>query len=370
MRAQEVRSPAKSVGEGAARRYIPTVRARSLASASIAVVLAFAACGSSDDPPAASASDGAKLYADTCALCHGARGEGYAADQATALANPTFLATASDEYLRRSIARGRPGTTMSAWGKAKGGPYDDVQVRNLVALLRSWQTDPTIPFGTTTPPGDASKGAPTYAARCASCHGPNGTEGPHVRLGNAELLSIATDDFLRVAIDKGRPGTKMPAFPELAGAAGSDVIAHVRSWARPVSDDEIALPGTLGPIVQNPTGPEPAFTVGQRFTPVDVVARELQRGAAMGFLDARAPSDYVAGHVAGAADVPFYQARDYLFALPKDRWLVCYCACPHAESGRLHDALAAVGFTKITILDEGVNVWAERGHPMRKGPSP
>ena len=162
----------------------------------------------------------------------------------------------------------------------------------------------------------------------------------------------------------------MPAFTDIAEADQGHLVALLRSWAKPVSEEEIAIPGTLGPIVQNPTGPDPAFTPGARYTPVDVVKRELDRGAAIGFLDARAPSDYVAGHIAGAADVPFYAARDYLFALPKDKWLICYCACPHAESGRLMDTLTANGFTKVTVLDEGVNVWAERGYPMRKGPSP
>lgn len=346
------------------------MRAKLVVVGSLAAATIGAACGSSDDAPPPSASDGQKLYADTCALCHGARGEGYAADQATALASPTFLATASDEFLRRSIARGRPGTTMSAWGRARGGPYDDVQVRSLVAFIRGWQTAPTIPVGSAAAPGDPAKGAPIYAARCASCHGATGNEGPNVRLGNAELLAVATDDFLRVAIAQGRPGTKMPAFTDIAEADQGHLIALLRSWAKPVSEEEIAIPGTLGPIVQNPTGPDPAFTPGARYTPVDVVKRELDRGAAIGFLDARAPSDYVAGHIAGAADVPFYAARDYLFALPKDKWLVCYCACPHAESGRLMDTLTANGFTKVTVLDEGVNVWAERGYPMRKGPSP
>ena len=33
-----------------------------------------------------------------CALCHGEQGEGYLAPQANALANPEFLAAATDEF--------------------------------------------------------------------------------------------------------------------------------------------------------------------------------------------------------------------------------------------------------------------------------
>jgi cytochrome c oxidase cbb3-type subunit III len=78
---------------------------------------------------------GAQNYDKPCALCHGKTGEGYAADNATALRSATFLATASDEYLAKSVAR--PGTTMSAWSRARGGPYDDPAIAGIVAYLRT-----------------------------------------------------------------------------------------------------------------------------------------------------------------------------------------------------------------------------------------
>ncbi len=258
---------------------------------------------------------------------------------------------------------------MSAWGRARGGPYDDLAIARIITFMRTWQTSPnvTAPAGAL---GDASRGAAKYAASCAACHGATGLEGPNVRLANAELLNVASDDFLRYAIVNGRPGTTMRAWSELTPGDVSDLVALLRSWAKPVPPGDVPIPGTLGPIVQNPEGPEPAFALGQRFTPADTIHAELARGAAMGFLDARAPSDYVAAHIAGAADVPFYEASDYLFALPKDKWLVCYCACPHAESGALADTLLANGFTKVTILDEGFFVWRDRGYPIRSGPQP
>lgn len=329
-----------------------------------------AACSSDRTPDASSVEAGATAYAKTCALCHGSKGEGYVADNATALNNPTFLATATDEFLRRSIARGRPGTTMSAWDRAHGGPYDDGAIQGIAAFLRSWQTVPSVTNGAPAG-GDAGRGAPLYASRCASCHGATGTEGPNVRLANAELLAIANDAFLEYAIVHGRPGTAMKPFErELAAQEVADLVALLRSWAKPVPTGDVPIPGTLGPIVRNPDGPEPDFVLGNRFTPADTVKRELDRGAAIGFLDARAPSDYVAGHIAGANDVPFYEASQYVFALPKDKWLVCYCACPHAESGALADTLFSNGFTKVTILDEGYFVWRDRGYPVTTGATP
>ncbi|HSO32575.1 MAG TPA: c-type cytochrome [Labilithrix sp.] len=339
--------------------------------APLAALVLAAACSPDKSPDASSAEAGGASYARTCALCHGGRGEGYAADNATALNNPTFLATASDEFLRRSIARGRPGTTMSAWDRAHGGPYADADLQGLAAFVRSWQTTPTIALATAPIAGDVSRAAPVYAARCASCHGATGTEGPNVRLANAEFLALASDEFLRHAIVHGRPGTAMKPFEaELKVEEIGDVVALLRSWARPIATGDAPIPGSLGPVVLNANGPEPSFVVGNRFTQADTIHAELARGAAMGFLDARAPSDYVAGHITGANDVPFYEAADHLFALPKDKWLVSYCACPHAESGRLADTLLANGFTKVTILDEGFFVWRDRGYPVTTGPNP
>lgn len=343
------------------------------------VVLALAPSCSSEaeapppEPPphVPNAENGARLYADTCALCHGANGEGYVADNATALRSATFLSSASDDFIRRSITRGRPKTTMSAFGTAKGGPYDDDDVSDIVAFIRTWQSEPSVTLVEYPRSGDRKEAETLYAARCASCHGPTGVEGPYVRTANPEFLTIATDGFLRYALYLGRPGTLMKPFEgDLSHEEMDTLVALMRSRAVPVEDTPALIPTTVGPFVLHPDGPEPSFTVGQRFTSVEIVYQELINGAAFGFLDARAPSDYVTSHIAGAADVPFYQAEDYLYALPKDKWLVAYCGCPHAESGALLDKLLAAGFTKVTILDEGFNVWNERGYPVNVGAAP
>jgi len=90
----------------------------------------------------------------------------------------------------------------------------------------------------------------------------------------------------------------------------------------------------------------------------------------MAFLDARAPSDYAGEHIAGAVSVPFYDPAPYFAGLPKDAWLVCYCACPHAESGKLAGQLLAHGFTKVAVLDEGLRFWKANNYGTRSGPLP
>ena len=78
-------------------------------------------------------SDAAPIYVENCAICHGAAGEGIGA--MPALDNPA-LWTADYDFLFKTIARGRYGTTMAGWHVDEGGNFNDYQVDELVALIR------------------------------------------------------------------------------------------------------------------------------------------------------------------------------------------------------------------------------------------
>jgi cytochrome c oxidase cbb3-type subunit 3/ubiquinol-cytochrome c reductase cytochrome c subunit len=84
-------------------------------------------------PPKASKGDvakGAGVYAAHCQTCHGTveqRGN------AVHLANPMFLATASDAFLRVAIVEGRPGTVMEAWRDKLTAP----EIEDVIAYVRS-----------------------------------------------------------------------------------------------------------------------------------------------------------------------------------------------------------------------------------------
>lgn len=322
----------------------------------------------------ASAEHGGALYARMCTVCHGAEGQGYLADQAPALAHPDFLASVSDDFLRFAIAVGRRGTTMSAWQTDHGGPLSADDVSDVVAHLRSWQKQPAPPPDERPVAGDQERGKQLFAEHCASCHAP---KAPYVHIQNRQLLIHATPAFLRHAIEKGRAGTKMPGFSATLGAAGiEDVVAYLRglpSWVVPgeTPGDKAPPPIPLGPLPLNPKGPEPrGFRHFPNMSPVKVVAAQLKRGARMALLDARAPSDYIHSHIKGAVSIPFYDPFPYIAALPTDTWLVCYCGCPHAESGALAKQLHDAGFRKVTILDEGLGVWSEQGNPLQTGTAP
>src|SRR6266540_1396276 len=331
----------------------------------LACATASVACSSYE--PTRGQRRGGQLYHRMCAVCHGPTGAGYRADQAPAVTHPEFLGSVSNDFLRRAIAGGRSGTTMSAWASERGGPLAAADVDALITFMRAWQrrARPTLDEGA--PAGDAVRGNEIYARECARCHGPRGTGGPYVNIGEPGLLSTASNGFLRHAIRHGRPGTPMEGFaPSLGDTAIEDILAFMRTWQPPPSHTpptppSKALPLTLGPVPLNPQGPEPiGFKPHPATTKADVIKGQLDRHAKMALLDARAPSDYLNEHIAGAVSVPFYDPDPFLSALPKNAWLVCYCACPHAESGQLASKLTAAGFTKVTVLDEGLGFWRSR----------
>lgn len=312
---------------------------------------------------------GAELYAQMCKVCHGENGEGYKADHAPALANQNFLSAVTDASLRASIAYGRPGTTMSAWASERGGPLSPQDVLALVAFIRDYQKVPTATLDERPLRGDVARGQAVYDKECVRCHGARGIGGPNVFIGDAEWLSRTSNGFLRHAIDKGRAPTTMASFEALGPQRIDDLVALIRSFARPTPPPQVAArpamppPLPLGPVPLNPRGPEPTgFVAHPGTTSADVVAAQLKRGARMALLDARAPSDYTHEHIKGAVSVPFYDPSPYLSQLPRDAWLVCYCACPHAESGELAQKLVTAGFKKVTVLNEGLGYWRSKDY--------
>ncbi|MFV0278993.1 MAG: c-type cytochrome [Parahaliea sp.] len=81
---------------------------------------------------------GAGLFAEHCASCHGADGEGV---NAPALANTSALFHNSDQFIRYAIEQGRDGTPMQAWG----GRLSAADLDSLTAFIRRWGTDRAAP---------------------------------------------------------------------------------------------------------------------------------------------------------------------------------------------------------------------------------
>jgi len=314
----------------------------------------------------AGAATGAQLYAKYCALCHGAALEGYAADNAPALRSPTFLATASTAFLQSAIERGRAGTAMAGFGKVVGGPLEPAEVDALIAFIRgdAGTPQPLAPKAST---GDVAKGSRLYATHCESCHGTATQRGNAVHLANPMFLASASDAFLRVAVADGRPGTPMEPWKDKLGTTEiEDVIAYVRSLARPVPAAPVVppSPAPAASVVLNPEGkpPELALRLG-RYASVADVAKAYADKRRMILIDARPTSDYLRLHIPGAISVPYFDMRA-LDTVPNDgTWIVSYCVCPHEESGRVLEELRKRGYPNTAVLDEGLFVWTQQGHP-------
>ena len=80
----------------------------------LGTLLAAVACGDkADDSGAASAGDGAAVYADNCAICHGANGEG---GVGTVLVES--VPNSSETELTEVVTNGVKGTSMVAFSSS------------------------------------------------------------------------------------------------------------------------------------------------------------------------------------------------------------------------------------------------------------
>ncbi len=325
------------------------------------------------DPEPTMEERGAQVYAEYCALCHGDNGEGYAADRANAISNQAFLAVADDSLIGNAIVWGRPGTSMSAWGETRGGPLSASQVEDLLGYIRSWQTVGTVDLGAVqVGEGGATRGLAAYEAHCRSCHGKLGQGDPFTSISNPVFLATASDEFLKYVIAQGREGTRMAGYQDvLTNQSLDDLVALLRAVQEPVDDTPVEPPSTdLGDPILNPTGDEPKFDSDGLYVKLADLKVAYEDKAKMVIVDARASSDYSVSHIKGAVSVPFYDVQDFLAQLPRDTWIVAYCACPHAASEAVANVLLSEGYDKVKVLDEGYDAWVAAELPVSTGPKP
>lgn len=86
-------------------------------------------------------------------------------------------------------------------------------------------------------------------------------------------------------------------------------------------------------------------------------------------IDVREPSEYNAGHIAGAVNIPRGLLEFKMSSTPecaaRDLKLVLYCK----TSGRAAlsaQSLQAMGYTQVISIGGGFDAWAESGHPVDK----
>ncbi|GAB4403340.1 MAG: hypothetical protein OHK0052_26310 [Anaerolineales bacterium] len=203
---------------------------------------------------------GAQLFAENCAVCHGASGEG----RVGATLAKDWPSIRPDLTVRNIIINGIEGSPMPAWSATNGGPLSDTEIDALVAYILSWQVsgypkNPPIaapvvrPAGSPIPnvTGDPENGAQLYAQNCVMCHGSNG-EG---RIGATlakNFPSIRPDLTIQATIRNGISGSPMPAWSvdnggPLSNQEIADLAAYILSWEQPsplVTETSPAEPST------------------------------------------------------------------------------------------------------------------------------
>ena len=93
------------------------------------------------------------------------------------------------------------------------------------------------------------------------------------------------------------------------------------------------------------------------------------------FLDARAPADYAAGHIANALSLPAEEFDKHFPAvsgyLAPDSAIICYCDGIECDlSHHLMELLRQHGYTDIHILKNAWTEWKKAGYPTTTGAPP
>lgn len=191
-------------------------------------------------------------YAQNCAVCHGAVGQGISDNPAL---NTEAVGTISEDDLAKVIARGRANTLMAAWAIEEGGIFTNPQIDEFVTLIQqvNWDyVEARVAELGLTPPEviemevseemlasvaalpngeNLSSGLVVYAENCAACHGSNGA-GTVIApaLDSVDLRSSSQED-LRELINNGVPGSLMAGWNGmLAPDQIESVIDLIYQW--------------------------------------------------------------------------------------------------------------------------------------------
>ncbi len=100
-------------------------------------------------PIAGNPARGKTLFANICAVCHGANGTG--TDRAPALNDPVKLSQFDDTWYRNTITKGRPAQGMPTWGTV----LSPAQIADVLAYIDTWRS---------AQPASAATSAATQAA--------------------------------------------------------------------------------------------------------------------------------------------------------------------------------------------------------------
>jgi mono/diheme cytochrome c family protein/rhodanese-related sulfurtransferase len=295
-------------------------------------------------------------------------------DDAPSLRSKSLMRTGFPEFILFTIAYGRRGTPMGGYFDEIGGPMDNERIYRLTRWLKEQVPVESIDLPREPVLGDVGRGREIFAKECAGCHGDKAEGDLAPAIGNPAFLALASDAFLRYAIEHGRDGTDMPAFGEVLPDSDIDAVtAFLRSrethWAQ--DTPVLRAPPTVEEYVQNPASPAPDFDLKDGlYVLSEDLDRALREKRRMVVLDTRVTSMWQVAHIEGAVPIPYYyDAFDDLASnLPSDgTWIVSYCECPRSAAESVTRKLRDRGFDNTAVLWEGINGWVALGYPVVAG---
>jgi ubiquinol-cytochrome c reductase cytochrome c subunit len=205
--------------------------------AAFAPTAASAQEGTSSD---VAARDGAKLFAQGCATCHGRNAQGLK-DKGPSLIG---VGASAVEF---QVSSGRmPMARQEAQARRKPPKYSADETKQLAAYIESIGGGPQVPDGDLRD-GDLAQGGRLFRTNCASCHGFS-TNGGALSSGKfAPSLEEATDRQIYAAMQTGPQN--MPVFGDnqLTPQEKQDIVKFVQSIKAEKDPGGMGI-GRTGPV--------------------------------------------------------------------------------------------------------------------------
>ncbi|MBI2887248.1 MAG: c-type cytochrome [Chloroflexi bacterium] len=201
--------------------------------AAVISTLALTGCGVAAASSSSDVAEGRRLYKAECVSCHGDKGDRI---PASPMASAEFLSSRGDATLMAVLAEGKG--VMPAYGKDRGGPFNDDQIRAVLAYLNS-------AAGRTSSSLLAEEGRKVFKENCVRCHGEKADRIPAAPLNAKGFLDTRTDSELVRTISEGKG--LMPAWAKnRGGSLGDDQIRSAVAYLRYNVDVDVALRARQG----------------------------------------------------------------------------------------------------------------------------
>jgi len=189
---------------------------------------------------AAQNNETARLYAETCSVCHGENGDGRSHASAGLKPPPKDFTTPSAkqqltrEYMIEVIRHGKPGTAMAGFASQ----LSDAQIGALADYISSRFMTAAAGTGVGIVGKGGSTGQTIYALTCSVCHGEDGSGALWGRTSlNPPPVNFRVQDRIRdlprermiYSVTHGRPGTAMAAYEtQLSTEEIASVVDYIR----------------------------------------------------------------------------------------------------------------------------------------------